>query len=155
MRGLISMFLLVRFGMLMKYASLITIMFAVSTLLFAQNTKAASTDRTFDGTWSVTVDFHEYKNPDGSMARAWVKHFAAEVENGVLHGELGTRGAPDWYELIGKIEADGTAMLRATGVTGNPAYTADTTHPRSGVPYEYQVIARFDVRHGTGKARIV
>ena len=47
---------------------------------------------------------------------------------------------------------DGTAMLRATGVTGNPAYTADTTHPRSGVPYEYQVIAHFDVRHGTGKS---
>jgi hypothetical protein len=102
MHGLISMFLLVRFGMLMKYASLITIVFAVSTLLFAQNTKAASTDTTFDGTWSVTVDFHEYKNPDGSMARAWVKHFAAEVKNGVLHGELGTRGAPDWYELNGK-----------------------------------------------------
>jgi hypothetical protein len=72
--------------MLMKYASLITIMFAVSTLPFAQNTKAASTDTTFDGTWSVTVDFHEYKNPDGSVARAWVKHFAAEVKNGVLHG---------------------------------------------------------------------
>jgi hypothetical protein len=39
MDGLISVFLLVRFGMLMKYASLITIVFAVSTLLFAQNTK--------------------------------------------------------------------------------------------------------------------
>jgi hypothetical protein len=98
------------------------------------------------------VDFHEYKNPDGSTARAWVKHFGAEVKNGVLHGELGTRGAPDWYELNGKIQADGTAMLRATGVTGNSAYTADTTHPRSGVPYEYQVIAHFDVRHGTGKS---
>ena len=152
MHGPVSVFLLVRFGILMKYASLITIVFAVSTLLFARNTKAASTDTTFDGTWSVTVDFHEYKNPDGSTARAWVKHFAAEVKNGVLHGELGTRGALDWYELNGKIQADGTAMLRATGVTGNPAYTADTAHPRSGVPYEYQVIAHFDVRHGTGKS---
>ena len=37
----------------MKYASLITIVFAVLTLLFAQNTKAASTDTTFDGTWSA------------------------------------------------------------------------------------------------------
>src|SRR5260370_22979272 len=81
----------VRFGMLVKYASLFTIVFAVSTLLFAQNTKAALTVTAFDGTWSVTVDFHEYRNPDGSVAHAWVKHFSAKVKNGVLHGELGTR----------------------------------------------------------------
>jgi hypothetical protein len=109
-------------------------------------------DTAFDGTWSVTVDFHAYQNPDGSVARAWVKHFRAKVKNGVLHGELGSRGAPDWYELDGKIEADGTAMLRTTGITGNPAYTADSSHPRSGIPYEYQVIAHFDDRHGTGKS---
>jgi hypothetical protein len=136
----------------MKSISLITIAFAVSTLLFAQNTNAASTDTAFDGTWSVTVNFHEYKNPDGSTARAWVKNLSAKVKNGVLHGELGTRGAPDWYELDGKIEADGTAILRTTGFTGNPAYTGATGHPRSGIPYEYQVIAHFDGRHGTGKS---
>jgi hypothetical protein len=36
-------------------------------------------DTAFDGTWSVTVDFHAYQNPDGSVARAWVKHFRASV----------------------------------------------------------------------------
>ena len=74
----------------MKSAFLIV--FAVLTLLVAQ-TKAATT--AFDGTWSVTIDFHEYINPDGSTARAWVKRFPAKIKNGVLHGELGTRGAPD------------------------------------------------------------
>ena len=49
---------------------------------------------------------------------------AAEVKNGVLHGEIGARGAANWYELNGKIMANGTAILRTTGTTGNnPAYT--------------------------------
>jgi hypothetical protein len=73
MGRLIHAVLLRRFRMLRKSGSLITIVFAVSTLLFAQNTKAASTDTAFDGTWSVTVNYHEYKNPDGSVALATVK----------------------------------------------------------------------------------
>jgi hypothetical protein len=86
----------------MKYASLITIIFAASTMLFPQNTKAASTDMAFDGTWSVTVDFQAYRNPDGTTAKAWVKHFQVTVKNGILHGDVGTKGAPNWYELSGK-----------------------------------------------------
>jgi hypothetical protein len=72
-----------------------------------RQTKAATT--TFDGNWWVTVDYHEYKNPDGSTALAAVKHFSVKVKNGVLHGEIGTRGAADWYELNGTIAADGAA----------------------------------------------
>ena len=102
----------------MKSASLIAFVFL--TLLVAK-TKAATT--AFDGAWSVTIDFHEYVNPDGSTARAWVKSFPVKIKNGVLHGELGTRGAPDWYSLDGKIEADGSAILRTTGATGKPEYT--------------------------------
>jgi hypothetical protein len=56
--------------------------------------------------------------------------FSRENKNGVLHGELGARGAPDWYSLDGKIEADGSAILRTTGITGKAEYTASTTHPR-------------------------
>ena len=135
----------------MKSASLISIVFAVSTLLFAQNTKTASTDTAFDGTWSVTMNAQEYKNPDGTVTLAWVRHFRAKVKNGVLHGETGARGAPNWYELNGKIMANGTAILRATGITGNnPAYAALHIHPN--VSYEYQVIAHFDDQHGTGKS---
>src|SRR5271166_2934691 len=135
----------------MKSASLIWILFAVSTLLFVQNTKAAATVTTFDGAWSVALNAHEYKNPDGTVTLAWVRHFRAEVKNGVLHGEIGVRGAANWYELNGKIMANGTAILRTTGITGNnPAYTAFHTHPN--VSYQYQVIAHFDDQHGTGKS---
>ena len=79
--------------MFMRSAALISIVFAVSTLLFAQNTKAASTVTAFDGTWSFTLNAHEYKNPDWHRGSRWVRHFRAKVKNGVLHGENGA-GAP-------------------------------------------------------------
>src|SRR5260370_32003215 len=132
----------------MKSASLITMRFAFSAMLFAQNTKAASTVTAFDGTWSVTVNAHEYKNPDGSVALAFVRHLPAKVKNGVLHGESGARGAANWHELNGKIEANGTAILRITGITGNPTYTPG--HLPSNISFEFQVIAHLDDRHGTG-----
>jgi hypothetical protein len=134
----------------MKSASLISMVFAVSTLLFAHNTKAASTVTAFDGTWSVTGNGHEYINPDGSVTLTWVIHFPAKVKNGVLHGEWETRGAPGLLVLNGKMAANGTVILRTTGLTGNPAYTIG--HAHSSIPYEYDVIAHFDDRHGTGKS---
>jgi CHAT domain-containing protein len=132
----------------MKSPALIAMVFAVSTILFAQNTKAASTITAFDGTWSVTINAQEYKNPDGSVALPWVRHFRAKIKNGVLHGESGARGEANWYELNGKIAANGTASLRTKGTTGNVAYTPFHLHPNYA--YEYQVNAHFDDRHGTG-----
>jgi hypothetical protein len=82
MGRLIRAVLLCRFRVLMKSASLISMVFAVSTLLFAQNTKAASTVTAFDGTWSVTGNGHEYINPDGSVTLTWVIHFPAKVKMG-------------------------------------------------------------------------
>jgi hypothetical protein len=48
-------------------------------------TQNAIADTTFDGTWFVTVNAHQYENPDGSAPLAWVMNFPAEVKNGVLH----------------------------------------------------------------------
>jgi hypothetical protein len=76
----------------MKSPALIAMVFAASTILFAQNTKAASTITAFDGAWSVTINAQEYKNPDGSVALPWVRHFRAKIKNGVLYGESGARG---------------------------------------------------------------
>jgi CHAT domain-containing protein len=134
----------------MKCAALISLVFAVSTLLLAQKTKAASTVNAFDGTWSVTINAQAYKNPDGSVALAWARHFRAKVKSGVLHGESGARGEANWYELNGKIAADGTANLHTTGTTGSTPYTPYHLHPNTS--YQYQVTAHFDDRHGTGKS---
>jgi hypothetical protein len=134
----------------MKTVPLIAIVFAAATLLYAQSTKAASDTTAFDGTWSVMVDYREYKNPDGTVALPWVIHCQAEVKNGVLHAEHGTKEGTASWELNGKIAADGTATLSTTGITGNPKYTP--FHPEPGKRYKFQVIAHFEGRRGTGKS---
>jgi hypothetical protein len=67
---------------------------------------------------SVVLDFHAYRNRDGTVAKAWAKRFPGTVKNGVLHGDFGTKGAPSWYELSGKIEAGGAANLTVNGLPG-------------------------------------
>ena len=130
----------------MKPASLIV--FAILAMTFvAQNAMA---DTTFDGTWSVTLNAHEYKNPDGTLALAVVLHFPAKVNDGVLHGDWRSKRTSSWLEINGKIRTDGTAILNVKGRTGDPAYTP--LHPHINKPFQYQVIAQCDERHGTGKA---
>jgi hypothetical protein len=91
----------------MKPASLVV--FAILAMTFVvQNAMA---DTTFDGTWSVTLSAHEYKNPDGSVARGVILHFPAKVENGVLHGDWKSTRTPAWLEINGKIGTGGAAIL--------------------------------------------
>jgi hypothetical protein len=141
----------------MKSAFLIAIVLATSVLLFVQPNLKAATEggMKFDGIWSVTVDVKLYENPDGSKAQPFVWRFPATVKNGVFHGEIGTRGKPGWYELNGKIEAGGTAALRADEITGSQKYNFTVSKkapPGRGTAYSYQVVARFDSRRGTGHA---
>ena len=141
----------------MKSESLIRIPFAVSTMFFVENTRIASAaETTFDGTWSVTLTTPENKDPTGVVARGYVFHFPAQVQNGVLRGERGTRGAPGYFEISGQIGANGAAVLRASGITGKEEYNLwggdpGSPHARSGKPYSYNVNALFNGRHGTGK----
>ena len=137
----------------MKSASLIAIGLAASVLLSVQpNLKAATK---FDGSWSVTLDAKVYKNPDGSTAQPFVRRFPAAVKNGVFHGEIGTRGEKGWYELDGKIGADGTANFRAEEILKFQKYSFTETSRKApsgaGTHYTYQVVAHFDGRRGTGK----
>lgn len=140
-----------------KTTSLVAIGLATSFFLLGQpNLKAAAQGPAkFDGSWEVTVDTKEYKNPDGTTAKRWVINFPATVKNGVFHGERGTRGHPQFYELNGKIEADGTASLVVNEITGSQKYnfSAGTNPPAGkGVGYSYQVAAKFEGQRGTGKS---
>jgi len=132
--------------MLVKYASLVTSVFAILTMtLVAQNAT------TFDGTWSVTMSARNYQNPNGTMSLAYAWHFSMTVKNGILHGERGNRGIGDFYEINGTIAADGTATIRADGITGKG--TEFTKGHRSpDTPFSYAVTAQFEDRHGTGKS---
>jgi hypothetical protein len=143
--------------MLTKTPSLFAIGLAASFFLLGQpNLKAAEQGPAkFDGSWKVTVDTKEYKNPDGSTAKEWIINFPATVKNGVFHGEHGTRGKPAFYELDGKIGPDGAASLVVNEITGSQKYnfSAGTKAPaHKGVSYSYQVAAKFDSQHGTGKS---
>src|ERR1700693_1740263 len=109
--------------MLTKFA--FTVAIGLTLFFSAQsNLKAATEGATkFDGSWEATVDAKEHKNPDGSKALPWVKHFQASIKNGIFHGEMGTRGKPEFYEMNGKIGADGTASLRVDEITGSQKTT--------------------------------
>jgi hypothetical protein len=99
----------------------------------------------FDGTWGVTVVCGGDPN---SGAQGYRYDFAAQVINGVLHGEHGVQGRPSWLAIDGRVNPDGTAYLSAVGLTGEPRTTVGYVH--QGTPYAYHVNARFDGARGSG-----
>ena len=57
---------------------------------------------TFDGGWAVTLETPEYKDPTGVVSLAYTFNFPAEVKDGLLHGEHGTKGSrPGWTSPAG------------------------------------------------------
>ena len=72
----------------------------------------------------------------------------AEIKNGVLQGQYGTKDQPGSQSIDGLIEPDGTAMLTASGLVGNPEVAYK--HKRESHPYNYKVSARFEGNKGTG-----
>ena len=76
--------------------------------------------------------------------------FVSEVKDGKLRGLHGTEGEPSSLLIEGKIEADGTARLYATGRTGSKEYVPGRDTPR-GTEYSYSIDARFKGTEGTGK----
>jgi hypothetical protein len=143
--------------MLSKTTSLVAIGLAASFCLLGQpNLKAAAQGPAkFDGSWAVTVDTKAYKNANGTTAQAWVKHFVATVKNGVFHGEKGVRGQPSFYEMNGTIQADGSASLHVSEITGDQRYNFSDGQkgpPDKGHPYTYEISAHFSERQGTGKS---
>jgi hypothetical protein len=99
----------------------------------------------FDGTWIVTVDCP--RAADG--ASGFTFDFPARVNDGLLKGEFGTEGAPGWLRLEGRIQTDGSAKLDAKGLTGDPKFNLKGV--QKGVPYAYDVAARFEGSRGTGR----
>jgi hypothetical protein len=87
-----------------------------------------------------------YQNPNGTMSLAYAWHFSMKVKNGILHGERGNRGMGDFYEISGTIAADGTAAIRADGITGKG--TEFTKGHRSpGTPFSFE---RYDQAENYG-----
>ena len=105
---------------------------------------AATAAASFDGTWNVTVEC--YRHTDGALG--YTVEIIAHVKNGFLSGEKGANGDAGSLLLEGNIQPDGNATLSARGRTGDPRFNANNV--RSGAPYAYDVIARFDGARGSG-----
>jgi hypothetical protein len=101
----------------------------------------------FDGAWNVAIKCSDHTEGK-TIARGYAFQFPAEVKDGVLHGQHKNKGAPGSLTLDGKIQPDGTADLKANGVTDEPEYTLN--YNARGTPYAYRVKARFEDSRGTG-----
>ena len=124
---------------------LAVVIFGLSMVLEGLSALAQGTgDSRFDGRWSVILQCPPA--PDGALPFTF--KFMAEVANGTLHGQYGTPGQPASLSLDGPIQPTGAAHLIARGMTGQSAYNINQTS--RGVPYQYDVDARFAGGQGTG-----
>lgn len=98
----------------------------------------------FDGVWSVVQDCPVA--PDGARGYKW--SYDAVVKDGNLIGEHGTKGNPSSQTLSGTINADGSARLAASGLTGDSDRTKGYLQP--GSKFYFTVEAKFSSTKGTG-----
>jgi hypothetical protein len=98
----------------------------------------------FDGTWSVTQECEPA--PGGARGFKWM--YDATVKDGRLLGQYGMKDKPSSLTLTGRIQADGTATLMASGLNGKSEYTVGFGQP--GEKFSYPVPARFEATRGTG-----
>jgi hypothetical protein len=98
----------------------------------------------FDGKWQTTVSCSAAHDALGYSFR-----FISEVKDGNLRGLHGTVGEPSSLLIEGKIDADGTGKLYATGRTGSKEYVPGRDTPR-GTEYSYNIDAHFKGKTGAG-----
>jgi hypothetical protein len=98
----------------------------------------------FDGKWLTTVSCENARDALGYSFR-----FVSQVKDGNLRGLHGTEGQPSSLLIEGKIDADGSARLYATGRTGSKEYVPGRDTPR-GTEYSYSIDAHFKGGKGTG-----
>ena len=97
----------------------------------------------FDGAWSVTQDC-----PDVGDIKGYNYRYVARIKDGVLHGQYGIKGKPSSVTLEGRIQSDGTAVLKAKGISGITDYAL--TRLATGSAYSFDVTARFEGSRGSG-----
>jgi hypothetical protein len=71
------------------------------------------------------------------------------VKDGVFHGQYGTTGIAPFVVLDGEINPNGSAIISANGLTGDPKYNVNRT--QKNISYSYHIDASFAGSRGTGK----
>ncbi len=116
----------------------------VERLLGKHAEKTVQSDsRRFDGFWDVSIACTPQQG-----AMGYVLHINAAVQDGVLHGQHGTDGVAPCLTLEGKINPDGSAIINAKGLTGDPRLTINNN--KKGTPYSYHIESSFSDYRGTG-----
>ena len=118
--------------------------FLLVALTLLVSPRASVAGESFDGKWLTTVSCEASRDALGYSFR-----FVSEVKDGNLRGLHGTEGQPSSLLIEGKIDADGTAKLYATGRTGSKEYVPGRDTPR-GTEYSYNIKAQFKGTTGTG-----
>jgi len=85
-------------------------------------------------------------NSNGALGYSF--EFNSIVNNGVLHGEMGTKDQPGWLQLDGRISADGSASIYARGRVGAAPYAVGQRP--AGTEYGYNIDAKFSDTAGNG-----
>jgi hypothetical protein len=121
-----------------------TILLLGALVILASGRICIAQTTAFDGKWDVTLSCP--RSLDGAMPYSF--DFPADVQNGVIHGDHGMSGQPGSLELDGTIDTDGTAKMKAHGLTGHSRYNLG--HSEKGVAYSHWVSAHFDATKGAG-----
>ena len=98
----------------------------------------------FDGNWATKLTCPAKGDTEGYT---WT--FPSVVQNSNLRGEHGTAGQPGYLLIEGKIAADGSAKLAASGIVASRDY-ARGVFAHKGESYSYNVKAQFKATEGSG-----
>jgi hypothetical protein len=98
----------------------------------------------FDGTWSVL----EVCETTSEGARGYTWRYDADVKNGRFVGQYRNKGQVPSMTLEGQIRADGTATLKASGVSSDAEHNVKFAQAQT--PISFQVSATFEGNKGTG-----
>ena len=104
---------------------------------------AATTSKTFDGSWQTT-----WTCPNLDQYPGYTYQFAGQVKDGTYHGVKGTKGEPSSLVLDGKIEPDGAAGFFGEIIVGSSLVGLGAAR---GSPSDFHALAQFDRTSATGK----
>jgi hypothetical protein len=98
----------------------------------------------FDGQWLTKLTCPAKGSTDG-----YTWQFDSVIQNSNFRGEHGTAGEPGYLLIEGKIAADGSVKLSATGIVASRKYSRGI-FAHKGEEYSYSIKAQFREMEGTG-----
>jgi hypothetical protein len=116
---------------------------AAVTCCFAQ-AAATPLSTAHDGLWSVSLNCADIRDQTG-FVKGYTYHFTIQIVSGQLDGE-GKSAPPAFIRFTGHVLSDGTLVINANGISGNPEVTVGKV-PR-GTPYRYTMKGKLDANRG-------